>query len=47
MHSHPHSHALQLDIQGTPALIVGTQYFPGATDLSTLKTAIANARSGK
>jgi len=36
--------AQELDIQGTPAFIVGNTLIPGATDIDTLKKLIANAR---
>lgn len=36
-----------MDIQGTPAIIIGTQFFPGATDLASIKAAIAQQRSAK
>lgn len=36
-----------LDIQGTPAIIIGTQFLPGATDLATIKAAIAKERGAK
>ena len=39
--------ASKLDIQGTPAMIIDSQIFPGATDLDTLKAAIAKARAAK
>ncbi|MBS0639301.1 MAG: DsbA family protein [Acetobacteraceae bacterium] len=35
-----------LDIQGTPALIIGQQLIPGAVDLNDLKEAVAAARKG-
>lgn len=35
-----------LDIQGTPALIIGKQLIPGAVDLNDLKEAVAAARKG-
>jgi protein-disulfide isomerase len=34
-----------LNIQGTPALIVGTEFIPGAASLEALKTAVARART--
>jgi protein-disulfide isomerase len=37
----------RLDIQGTPAYVVGTQVLPGAVDLATLTAAVAAARKGK
>ena len=37
--------AQKLDIQGTPAMIVGDQILPGATDVDTLKGLIAKARA--
>lgn len=33
-----------LNIQGTPALIVGTEFIPGAANLDTLKEMVARAR---
>jgi protein-disulfide isomerase len=33
-----------LSIQGTPALIVGTEFVPGAANLDTLKELVARAR---
>jgi protein-disulfide isomerase len=33
-----------LNIQGTPALIVGTEFIPGAANLDTLKELVARAR---
>jgi protein-disulfide isomerase len=35
-----------LNIQGTPAIIVGGTLIPGAVDLDTLRKNIAAARSG-
>ena len=35
-----------LNIQGTPAIIVGDTLIPGAVDLDTLRKDIAAARSG-
>lgn len=37
----------QLDLQGTPAYVIGNQILPGAVDLATLQGAIAAARKGK
>jgi protein-disulfide isomerase len=37
----------RLDIQGTPAYVVGTQVLPGAVDLATLTSAVAAARKAK
>jgi protein-disulfide isomerase len=34
-----------LNIQGTPALIVGTEFIPGAASLETLKALVARARA--
>lgn len=34
----------KLNIQGTPALIVGTEFVPGAANLDTLKELVARAR---
>jgi protein-disulfide isomerase len=34
----------RLDLQGTPAYIIGDQVLPGAVDLPTLVAAVANAR---
>jgi protein-disulfide isomerase len=34
----------KLDLQGTPAYIIGDQVLPGAVDLPTLVAAVANAR---
>lgn len=34
----------KLDLQGTPAYIIGDQVLPGAVDLPTLLSAVANAR---
>lgn len=39
--------AASLNISGTPALIIGTQLVPGAIDLDTLKTKVAEARAEK
>lgn len=36
----------QLDLQGTPAYVIGNQILPGAVDLATLQAAIATARKG-
>ncbi len=36
--------ARKMEIQGTPAVVVGNQFFPGATDLETIKAAIAKER---
>ncbi|HVZ07273.1 DsbA family protein [Rhodopila sp.] len=38
--------ARALEIQGTPALVVGKQLIPGAVDLNDLKEAVAAARKG-
>ena len=38
--------ARDLDIQGTPALVIGKQLIPGAVDLTDLKEAVAAARKG-
>jgi protein-disulfide isomerase len=38
--------ARALEIQGTPALIVGKQLIPGAVDINDLKDAVADARKG-
>lgn len=38
--------AHDLGIQGTPALIVGSQLIPGAVDLPELQKAVADARKG-
>jgi len=38
--------ARTLDIQGTPALVIGKQLIPGAVDLNDLKEAVAEARKG-
>lgn len=38
--------ARKLGIQGTPALIVGSDLIPGALDLSDLRAAVAQARHG-
>jgi protein-disulfide isomerase len=38
--------ARMLDIQGTPALIIGKQLIPGAVDVNDLKEAVAEARKG-
>jgi len=37
----------RLDIQGTPAYVVGTQVLPGAVDLATLTSAVAAARKAR
>jgi protein-disulfide isomerase len=34
----------KLNIQGTPALVVGTEFIPGAADLATLKRLVEQAR---
>ena len=34
----------KLDLQGTPAYVIGEQVLPGAVDLPTLVAAVANAR---
>ena len=39
--------AHDLGIQGTPALVVGTELIPGAVDLPDLQKAVADARKGK
>ncbi len=39
--------AQKMEIQGTPAVVVGGQLYPGAIDLATLKTAVAKARGEK
>jgi len=38
--------ARALEIQGTPALVIGKQLIPGAVDLHDLKDAVAEARKG-
>jgi len=38
--------ARALEIQGTPAFIIGTTILPGATDLATLQGLVARARAG-
>ena len=38
--------ARELHMQGTPAIVIGTQMLPGAVELPVLRTAIAQARSG-
>jgi protein-disulfide isomerase len=35
-----------LEITGTPAFIIGTEFVPGAADLDTLKAIVARARKG-
>lgn len=37
----------QLNIQGTPAYVVGSQMLPGAVDLATLTAAVASARRAR
>jgi protein-disulfide isomerase len=39
--------AQQLNIQGTPALVIGDDLLPGAVDVAELKQAVAHARSEK
>jgi protein-disulfide isomerase len=39
--------AQALDIQGTPAMVVGDQVLPGATDIATLKDMVKKARAAK
>ena len=39
--------AQSLNIDGTPALVIGGEVIPGAVDLAELKNAVARARSGK
>ena len=36
-----------LDIHGTPAFVIGTALIPGAVDLATLQSAVANSRNDK
>ena len=38
--------ARALEIQGTPAFVIGTTILPGATDLATLQGLVARARAG-
>jgi protein-disulfide isomerase len=38
--------AKALNLSGTPALILGTELIPGATDLATLKSMVSDARRG-
>jgi protein-disulfide isomerase len=38
--------ARALEIQGTPAIVVGTTILPGAADLATLQALVARARAG-
>lgn len=38
--------ARALEIQGTPAIVVGTTILPGAADLGTLQALVARAREG-
>lgn len=38
--------ARELQIQGTPAIVVGDKLLPGAVDLPTLRQAVAEARKG-
>lgn len=42
-----HALAEDLGIRGTPAVLVGTQFIPGAIPLEQLKKAIADARANK
>jgi protein-disulfide isomerase len=37
--------ARDLDVQGTPALVIGGSLVPGAIDLAQLKTAVGQARA--
>lgn len=37
--------ARKLDLQGTPAYVIGTQLLPGAVDLAELQSAVAKARN--
>jgi len=37
----------KLDIQGTPAYVIGTQMLPGAVDIGTLTAAVAAARRAR
>lgn len=39
-----HAMARELGIEGTPAYVIGTRLFAGATDLPTLQRAVAEAR---
>jgi protein-disulfide isomerase len=38
--------ASALNIHGTPGFIIGNQIVPGALDLETLKSMVADARKG-
>ncbi len=38
--------ARKIGIQGTPALVIGSQLIPGAVDLADLRKAVAEARGG-
>ena len=38
--------ARELHMQGTPAIVVGSQLFPGAVELPVLQKAVAQARAG-
>jgi len=40
------AYAAQLKIQGTPAMIIGDEFYPGATDAATLQEKIRKVRSG-
>jgi protein-disulfide isomerase len=40
------AYAAQLKIQGTPALIIGDEFYPGAADEATLQEKIKKVRSG-
>jgi protein-disulfide isomerase len=42
-----HKLAKELNVQGTPALVIGNQLYPGAIPYDQLKKLIADARSGK
>ncbi len=37
----------EIGVRGTPALIVGNHFMPGAADLDTMKKSIADIRAGK
>lgn len=37
--------ARELGVEGTPAIVVGQQFIPGAVDLAALRAAVAEARS--
>jgi protein-disulfide isomerase len=41
------AYAAQLKIQGTPALIIGDEFYPGATDAATLKEKIKKIRAAQ